>query len=92
MKTKTRQSKTFLAPLESGQVWQVGDSHLRIGLVGKTLVHYKHYKGLVKASPVFLSSKEALEKLLEEQKAVLLQAPPRQPPTAAPGRRAPIER
>lgn len=88
MKNKTRQSRVLLTPLQTGQVWQLADSHLRIGLVGRTLVHYKHYKGLAKASPVFLSSKGALEKFLEEHKAVLLQEPSPAPRPGATGRQA----
>jgi hypothetical protein len=72
MKNNTRGSKTLLAPFAKGQVWQLADSHLRIGLVGKTLVHYKHFKGMAKTSPVFLSGKGALEKFLQEHRATLL--------------------
>lgn len=47
------------------------DSSLEIGLVGKTLVHYKHYKGQMKRSPVSLSAKFTLEKYLNDNHAVL---------------------
>ena len=72
MKNKTRGSKAPVAPFATGQVWQLADSRLRIGLVGKTLVHYKHFKGMAKTSPVFLSAKDALEKFLQEHRATLL--------------------
>jgi len=72
MKSKTQKSKTLLAPIQNGQVWQLNDSHLRIGLVGRTLVHYKHYKGLAKRPPILLSGKQALEEFLRAHCAVLL--------------------
>ena len=48
-------------------------SHLRIGLVGKTLVHYKHFKGQVKRSPISLSGKAVLDRFLRVNKAILVQ-------------------
>lgn len=51
------------------------DSNLEIGVVGKTLVHYKHYKGQLKRVPVSLASKRELGKFLREQKAVLARQP-----------------
>jgi hypothetical protein len=60
------------APLHSGQVWQMVDSNLQIGLVGRTLVHYKHYKGQLKRAPISLASKKELGKFLRQNKAVLL--------------------
>lgn len=72
MKNKIQKSQALLAPIQSGQVWQMGDSHVRIGLVGRTLVHYKHYKGLAKRPPILLSGKQTLEKFLQTHCAVLL--------------------
>lgn len=72
MKNKMRKIKTVLVPFESGQIWQLGESRLKIGLVGKRLVHYKHFTGMANASPVYLSGKDALEKLLQKHRAVLL--------------------
>lgn len=60
----------------TGQVWQLADSKLEIGLVGRTLVHYKHYKGLALRPPTQLSSKTSLQKFLSDQEAVLLAKPP----------------
>ena len=57
------------------------DSSLEIGLIGKTLVHYKHYRGQMKRSPVSLLNKNALERYLQEKQAVLVQ---RQPALARP--------
>jgi len=61
-----------MQPFESGQIWQLEDSNLQIGLVGKTLVHYKHYKGNTKRAPISLAGKTVLEKYLREKKAVLV--------------------
>jgi hypothetical protein len=73
MKNKMRKSRIVLQPFQSGQVWQMEDSNLQIGLVGKTLVHYKLYKGQIKRSPVSLSNKDALERFLQDNQAVLAQ-------------------
>lgn len=70
-----------LPPFVDGQVWQMGDSTLRIGLVGKTLVHYKHYSDVVKRPHVQLSGKGALERFLQKHAAILLPDAP--PPVAA---------
>ena len=59
--------------LESGQVWQLPDSNLKIQLVGKRLVHYKHFKGNNHRAPISLSGKEALEKYLKVNKGILVQ-------------------
>jgi len=71
MSTITKRSIP-LPPFLSGQVWEVADSQLHIGLVGKTLVHYKQYQGQTKRAPVSLANKAALEKYLIANKAVLV--------------------
>jgi hypothetical protein len=67
-----QKSRIPMQPFESGQIWQLEDSNLQIGLVGKTLVHYKHYKGNTKRAPISLAGKTVLEKYLREKKAVLV--------------------
>lgn len=59
--------------LRSGQVWELQDSNLLIGLIGKTLVHYKHYKGKTKRAPISLTGIKVLEEYLKENKAILVQ-------------------
>ena len=76
MKNKSRKNRVVLQPFESGQVWQMEGSQLEIRLIGKTLVHYKHYKGEMKRSPVSLLNKDALEKFLLANQAVLAQPQP----------------
>jgi len=67
------QNSSFTAvPFELGQVWQLSDSRLEIGLVGRTLVHYRHFKEPTFRSPTQLSAKGALEKFLKKHNAVLV--------------------
>lgn len=59
-------------------------SNLRIALVGKRLVHYKHYRiGEVRPATQ-LSGKDALERYLQKNRAVLIEEAP---PAPAPKRR-----
>lgn len=57
--------------MEQGQVWNLSDSNIQIGIVGKTLVHYKHLKGGTKRGKNLLIAIRTLEKYLEEQRAIL---------------------
>jgi hypothetical protein len=79
MNNNRRKNRVVLQPFESGQIWQMEGSSLKIGLIGKTLVHYKHYKGEMKRSPVSLLNKGALERFLQNNRAVLVQPPPALP-------------
>lgn len=72
LKKNTQKNQVLLPAFQTGQVWQIGDSNLHIGLIGKTLVHFKHYKGQMKRSPVSLLNKKALEKFLQDNEAVLV--------------------
>ncbi len=66
--------KSLPAPelvLVTGQVWEMPNSSLRIGLIGKTLVHYKHYKGTCPRASLSLARKAALADYLVKNKAVL---------------------
>lgn len=73
VKTEKTSAQTIF---QNGQIWKMVDSSLQIDLVGKTLVHYKHYKGETKRAPVSLASKEVLAKFLKQNKAVLTKAAP----------------
>ncbi|MEY4201608.1 MAG: hypothetical protein RLZZ265_3348 [Verrucomicrobiota bacterium] len=57
--------------LVTGQIWEMPNSSLRIGLIGKTLVHYKHYKGTCPRASLSLASKTVLSEYLVKNKAVL---------------------
>ncbi len=72
MKQLLQKKRTELQPFQTGQIWQLEGSHLHIGQVGKTLVHYKHLKGELKRGPILISPKTSLEKLLRLRKAVLV--------------------
>jgi hypothetical protein len=69
MKRKNRIPPQELA---TGQVWEMDDSQLQVGLVGKHLVHYKLVKGKAKRTSTSLSGKKAVEKFLKDNKAVLV--------------------
>ena len=60
-----------LQPFQNGNVWQVADATVQINMVGKTLVHYKHYRGKSRGVPTSLASKPELEKYLTVNKAIL---------------------
>jgi hypothetical protein len=70
---KQHKTQAALAALEPGQIWQMHDSNLHIGVVGKRLVHYKLLKGQAKRSPIFLSGKDVVQNYLRKTKAVLVQ-------------------
>lgn len=70
-KTKTS-SRVSLQPLETGQLWRVAEMNLRVGLVGKTLVHYKLAKPTAVRIPNSVSGKTAVEKYLKKNKAILI--------------------
>jgi len=71
-----RKIRTPLTPLETGQIWQMGDANMHIGLIGKHLVHYKLFKGQTKRAPISLSGIGVVEKYLKTSKAILIQRPP----------------
>ena len=73
MKTIKRKPRIPLPAFETGQVWQMVNSNVHIGLIGKTLVHYKHYRGDIPRAPISLAGKSVLEKYLSENDAVLVQ-------------------
>jgi hypothetical protein len=72
LKNLKQDSRPALAPFVTGQVWQMQNSRLQIGMIGKTLVHYKHFRGNTARSPVSLTGRAALEKFLRENDAVLV--------------------
>jgi hypothetical protein len=62
----------ILQPLETGQVWRVGEQNLQVTLVGKLLVHYK----LAVPNAVRVSNSVgglgAVQKYIKANKGVLL--------------------
>ena len=72
MNKPIRKHATVPPSFECGQVWQMADSSLRIGLVGKRLVHYKQFKGKSHARvSTSLAGIGELEKYLRQNKAIL---------------------
>jgi hypothetical protein len=76
-KAKASKASARPAPMpafETGQNWKLGDTTLKIGLVGKTLVHYKHFKTGTPRAPTSLTSKRTLETYLAANRAVLMKS------------------
>lgn len=69
-----------VAGLKMGQVWQMTDCRIEIGLVGRTLVHYRRLRGPALRPPVHLASQQVLERELASGKAVLLEEAASCPP------------
>ena len=72
MKDARRRNQDPPQPLQTGQIWQMADSQVKIGTVGKRLVHYKYYKGDTKRPPSSLANLVVLEKFLRANNATLL--------------------
>ena len=66
-------SRIRLQPLETGQTWRMAELNLRVGLVGKLLVHYKLAKPDAVRSSNSVSPIASVEKYLKKNKAVLVQ-------------------
>ena len=62
-----------LKPLASGQVWLVGDAHLKVEMIGKLLVHYKLAKPTAVRTPTSIAGISTLMKFMKKSKAVLIQ-------------------
>lgn len=69
----TKKKRFEMKPFQPGQIWEVADVCVRIDLVGKTLVHYKRYKGKARAVPTSFATKAELENYLKKNKAILVQ-------------------
>jgi hypothetical protein len=72
------QKSALTAPptLETGQLWEMADSNVLIGLIGKRLVHYKHFRSNSPRAALSLTGKEALQEFLRKNKAVLSKRKP----------------
>jgi hypothetical protein len=61
-----------MLPLAEGQIWRMTEADLRVGMVGKLLVHYK----IGKRDAVRLTSScggiKTVQKFLKSKKAVLV--------------------
>jgi hypothetical protein len=73
-KTKAvKPARIPLKPLASGQVWLVGDAHLKVEMIGKLLVHYKLAKPTAVRTPTSIAGITTLMKFMKKSKAVLIQ-------------------
>ena len=73
IKTKAARRTTF-QPLATGQIWKMAELNLRVGLVGKLLVHYKLAKPDAVRTANSCSGIATVEKYLKKNKAVLVPA------------------
>jgi len=60
------------SPLAAGQLWRMADAELRVGMVGKLLVHYKLGKPNAVRVPNSCNVIKTIEKYLKTNKAVLV--------------------
>jgi hypothetical protein len=61
------------AALTTGQLWLVEGKHLRVGIVGPLMVHYRLGKPDAPKTVAEINSKAAIEKYLKQKKAKLLE-------------------
>jgi hypothetical protein len=59
-------------PLAAGQLWRMEEGNLRVGMVGKLLVHYKLGKHNAVRLPNSCERIQTIEKFLRARKAVLV--------------------
>jgi hypothetical protein len=73
--TKTKPARRQqLQPLETGQIWQMPEANLQVGMVGKLLVHYKLGKPNAIRVANSCNGIKTIEKYLKANKAVLVSA------------------
>ena len=73
-----------LAGLAEGQLWRIGGGFVRIGHVGKSLVHYKMMNAPERrAVPVRISSIHEVQNFLHQNHAALVEADALEPPVKA---------
>jgi len=65
-------SRLPMPPLEAGQIWQMKELNLQVGLVGKLLVHYKLAKPDAVRVANSVGGRSTVEKYLKTNKAVLI--------------------
>ena len=74
MNTPPQEKSATIQPLQTGQIWQMENSNVRIGDVGKTLVEYKLLKTrLNDRGPIRLINRLVLQDFLKLNRAILVQ-------------------
>jgi hypothetical protein len=72
---KIKPASAIVQPLlETGQLWRMPEANLRVGLVGRLLVHYKLGKPNAIRTPSSCNSIKTIEAYLKANKAVLAPA------------------
>jgi hypothetical protein len=71
MKKITSPGRIVQQPLAAGQLWRMAEGELRVGMVGKLLVHYKLCKPNARRVPNSINPIKTIEKYLKARKAVL---------------------
>ena len=74
MKNNKLMRQGSLKPLETGQVWRMAELNLKVGMVGKLLVHYKLARPDAVRTSNSCSGISTVEKYLKKNKAVLVSA------------------
>jgi hypothetical protein len=74
MKKITPPRRTRQQPLEAGQLWRMAEAELKVGMVGKLLVHYKLGRLNAVRVPNSCNCIKTIEKYLKAKKAVLAHA------------------
>ena len=71
MKNNKPTRRISLQPLETGQIWRMAELNLKVGLVGKLLVHYKLAKPDAVRTQTSVSGKRVVEKYSEKEQGGL---------------------
>jgi len=72
MTAKKPARRSPLKPLENGQVWRLGELHLKVETIGKLLVEYRLAKPKAVRTPISICGISTLEKYMRKNKAVLI--------------------
>ena len=72
MTSKKPARRGGLKPLENGQIWQLGELHLKVEMIGKLLVEYRLAKPKAVRTPISICAISTLKKYMLKHKAVLI--------------------
>jgi hypothetical protein len=73
MSSKKPIRQSSLKPLENGQIWRLGELHLKVEMIGKLLVEYRLAKPKAVRTPISICGIATLKKYMKKNKAVLIQ-------------------
>ena len=72
MTAKKPARRSTLKPLENGQIWRLGEFHLKVEMIGKLLVEYRLAKPKAVRTPISICGIATLKKYMRKNKAVLI--------------------